>query len=396
MNGNGYLAKVCACALALSLLTGCGGSYGSQMDTKDVEEKLQGSLYESLSEAEQEYYAQLCTAVEKFEDEAIFTFKTPEERQEIMETFWCGALMAGGMPEGGRLLARDVMYEQAQYFWVDSNSMTYAVQDYPDDDRYLLVAKFSYLMDKETAMEEQERFENRVEEIVSQARAAGDTFDQIRYVHDYLCEHIVYDHELAQSEDLDSPLITAYGALMEGKTICSGYAMAFSLLLRELGYEVGVEFNNYGKLSLFDGHVWNYAKLDGEYYYFDVTWDDVDSENFDYTYQYFGITAQELKLTNYWKKDDAPVPDCTGTRYNYFVHQGYYIPEYSFEAVAASITRQLQEGSDRICLKFSDYGQLLSAEDDLFSQQRLYELISVDTVTYYIDGGTNLYLYIDC
>lgn len=395
MKGNGYLAKVCACVLALGLLTGCGGSYGSQIDTEDVKETLQGSLYDSLSETEQEYYAHLCTAVEKFTDEAMFTFETPEERQEMMETFWGGEIMANGMTKGGQWMVRDVMYEQAQYFWVDSNSMTYAVKDYPDKDRYLLIAKFSYLMDKETAMAEQERFDSRVEEIVSQARAAGDTFDQIRYVHDYLCEHVDYDQELYESGELNTPTITAYGALMEGKTICSGYAMAFSLLLRELGYDVGVEFNSYGKISLFEGHVWNYVQLDGEYYYFDVTWDDIDTENFDYFYQYFGITTQELKLTNYSKKEDAPVPDCEGTQYNYFVHQGYYIPEYSFDAVAASITQQMQQGSDRICLKFSDYGQLLEAQYDLFTQQRIYELLSVDSVTYYTYGGTNQYLYID-
>jgi len=70
-------------------------------------------------------------------------------------------------------------------------------------------------------------------------------------------------------------------------------------------------------------------------------------------------------------------------------------PEYSFEAVAASITQQLQEGSARICLKFSDDGQLLEAQYDLFTQQRIYELLSVDSVTYYTDAGTNQYLYID-
>lgn len=409
MKGNGYLAKVCACVLILGLLSGCEGSDESPMNTLYVEEECQsspvstpelekepqGSLYESLSEVEQEYYAHLCAAVENFEDEATFTFETPEDRLAIMETFWGGDILPDGTTKGGRRLVREVWYEQAQYFWVDPNCFSYAVRDYPDDDRYLLIAKLNYLMDEDTAMAVQEQFDNQVEEIVFQAKAAGDTFDQIRYVHDYLCEHVVYDEELSEAGEFDSPTITAYGALMEGTSICSGYTMAFSLLLRELGYDVWVEFNNYGETSTDEGHVWNYVQLDGEYYYFDVTWDDVGTEDFDYTYEYFGITAQELKLSNDTKQDNAPVPNCQGTQYNYFVHEGYDIPQYSFEAATPAITKQLQEGNSRISLRFGSYEELLQAEQDLITNQRIYELIDVDSVTYYISESPKAYLYID-
>ena len=244
-------------------------------------------------------------------------------------------------------------------------------------------------------MSKKDAFNNKVQEIVAGAKAAGGTFEQILYVHNYLCENNMYDKGLYESGAYDNPIRTAYGALMEGKTICSGYAMAFSLLMRELGYMNGVEFNNYGQISIFEGHVWNYVELDGEYYYFDVTWDDRGQENFPFVYEYFGITADELKETNRLKKADAPVPECKGTKYNYYVYNGYDIPKYSFDAVSAAITKQVNAGNSRIYLRFGDYGELLRAETELFTNGRIYELTDKSSKTYYISDLPHLYLYID-
>ena len=375
------------CMLFLSVLAGCGNEYGSELDTSEFEENADFYLYNSLNEQEKEFYAHVCTAIEEFKTGAIFTFETEEERQAILDKFFGGKIYKNGfMLSGGEWFVRDVLYEQPQYFWVNSNNITCSISDYPKEDRYLLNVIFDYFMDEEEAMSKKAAFDNKVQEIAAGARAAGGTFEQVLYVHDYLCGNVVYDKALYESGEFDTPTITAYGALMEGKTICSGYAMAFSLLMRELGYDGAVEFNNYGQIGIAEGHVWNYVRLDGEYYYFDVTWDDWDDEKNPFGYEYFGLTTEEFKTLNFYKRDDAPVPQCTGTKYNYYVYNGFYMPQYSFEAASAVITKQINAGSHRIYLKFGDYGEMLDAEKELFTNKRIFELVDAPSVSHHFGG----------
>ena len=96
-------------------------------------------------------------------------------------------------------------------------------------------------------------------------------------INQYLCDTIVYDEDaLANAEKnnylyvddefLDS--FTAYGALINKKCVCAGYASAFKLLAEEVGLEsVVVTGILEGSLS----HAWNKVKIDGEWQILDVT-----------------------------------------------------------------------------------------------------------------------------
>lgn len=384
------------CIMAVCGMTGCGKEAKNRGNPngKEFEKTADFYLYNSLTDLEKTYYAHLCTAIEEFKSEAIFRFKTPEERAAIQKKFFNGEVRADRFIPGGELFFRDMCYEQSQYFWVDPNHVTPSVRDLPKGDGYLLTVKLNYLMDKDEAMAKKDAFDRKVEEIVSQARAAGGTFEQVLYVHDYLCENVIYDKALYEEKQLDTPIITAYGALMEGKTVCSGYTQAFELLMRELGYDCGAEFTNYGKVSGFEGHVWNYVELDGEYYYFDLTWDDQDIEEMPISYEYFGLTTEELKETHYTKQDDAPVPYCGGTKYNYYVYKGFDVPQYSFESASAVIEKQVNADGRYICLRFGSYEDLLRAETELFDRKRIFELVNAESVNHFISSNSPKYLYI--
>ena len=62
-------------------------------------------------------------------------------------------------------------------------------------------------------------------------------------------------------------IFTAYGCLVNGKTVCSGYAKAFQFILQNLGYE-SILVAGEGADGL---HAWNMVKIDDDYYYFEVT-----------------------------------------------------------------------------------------------------------------------------
>ncbi len=94
------------------------------------------------------------------------------------------------------------------------------------------------------------------------------------YINNYLVEHCSYDTKSAMCH-------TAYGALVNGKAVCDGYAHAFQLLCSKMGIACSIiegtsDFND-GKE---EGHMWNCVKLGDEWYNVDVTWNDISSAQF--------------------------------------------------------------------------------------------------------------------
>ena len=98
----------------------------------------------------------------------------------------------------------------------------------------------------------------------------GNDHEDIKMVHDYLVENIEYDTSLQEKN-----IYNIYGALINGKCVCEGYARAFKYLLDGLGIEstmvIGKGINSSGQS---ENHAWNYVKLENNWYAVDCTWDD--------------------------------------------------------------------------------------------------------------------------
>ena len=122
--------------------------------------------------------------------------------------------------------------------------------------------------------------------------------DKIKAVHDYIINNTVYDEE--KVNEIDNGIINnynlsniAYGPLITGKGICSGYTDAMALFLDKMG------ITNY-KIST-ESHTWNLVKLDGVWYHLDLTWDDpkVVNENINLLeYNFFLIDSKKLGEIN--------------------------------------------------------------------------------------------------
>lgn len=114
-------------------------------------------------------------------------------------------------------------------------------------------------------------------------------YEKLFIIHDYLCDTITYNQSISDDYFSDSIRFynTAYSAFYGSNgsrkitTVCAGYAKAFKLLCNYYGYTcilVSGTANNQGKYA---PHMWNYVKLDGNWYAVDVTWDDQDEKMFD-------------------------------------------------------------------------------------------------------------------
>ena len=121
-----------------------------------------------------------------------------------------------------------------------------------------------------------------------------DTIENLKIVHDYLADTIEYDVDAGKN------VYNIYGALVNRKAVCEGYARAYKLILDELKIPCiiacGTAKNSSGKI---ESHAWNYVQIDGNWYAVDVTWDDpviIGSGNVieEYKYRYFLVGSEEF------------------------------------------------------------------------------------------------------
>ncbi len=129
-----------------------------------------------------------------------------------------------------------------------------------------------------TKAEEEQAVSEQVKKILHELhfdRKTGD-FQKIQAVTAYLREHVRYDEIHAKNPNHHRKA-TAYAALMQGQSVCQGYAAAVYRLLREAGVSVRILTGTAGENAEF--HAWNLVCIDGLYYNLDVTWDDVNGND---------------------------------------------------------------------------------------------------------------------
>lgn len=143
-------------------------------------------------------------------------------------------------------------------------------------------------------------FQQNAEAILAGARDLTSDYEKELFVHDSLVEHVDY----VTSSPLNQ---SAYSALVNGKTVCSGYAKAFQYLLQKLNIPCYLA-TGYSR----ENHAWNIVRLGDGYYNIDVTWDDVDSG----IYDFFNKTDLDFKSTHKRQGMSLKLPACNGGEYS--------------------------------------------------------------------------------
>lgn len=158
-----------------------------------------------------------------------------------------------------------------------------------------------------------------VKEIIAEMPEYNTDYDKELYIHDYIAKNCVYD------EGLDAS--TAYNCLIDGYAICSGYARAAMLLLREAGIDsMLIGGNGYSESQGYVSHMWNIVWLDGEAYHLDVTWDDHNDSDAGYiSHMYFNVTDEMISQDH---SDFELSYECTALTYNYFYYNNILFDTY--------------------------------------------------------------------
>ena len=124
-----------------------------------------------------------------------------------------------------------------------------------------------------------ERVEEIVDEIITPTMSA---LEMQTVINNFLVENATYDFGALENAEQNNFMyvdpeyydsFTAYGILINGVGVCSGYADAFTLIANRAGLE-SVIVTGYLQGSL--PHAWNRVNIDGQWYTLDVTNNDID------------------------------------------------------------------------------------------------------------------------
>jgi len=145
-----------------------------------------------------------------------------------------------------------------------------------------------------------EEVRRQVGKIVKRIIASGmDDHQKVKAVHDWVVANLAYDTRLVSH--------SAYDGLMDGKTVCQGYALLTYEMMKQAGIPVRIaEGTSRGR-----AHTWNLVRIGGQWYHLDATWNDpVPDTAGKVHYNYYNLTDAQIRVDHKWSlSEDYPAAD---------------------------------------------------------------------------------------
>ena len=151
-----------------------------------------------------------------------------------------------------------------------------------------------YDFDYFTSSEQEQEFETRVKSLVQSMNLDSlSEYERIEKIYRYIASHVTYDYTHLKDEKY---LLkhSAYAALINGTSVCQGYAALFC----RMADLAGLNAHYITGIGNGENHGWNSVSINGTYYLLDATWDSNYGDKFS-KYEWF------LKGTNTFKNHQA-------------------------------------------------------------------------------------------
>lgn len=148
----------------------------------------------------------------------------------------------------------DEVLSDKKYFYVERFSYWER-----NDTKKITAIEISYICSKSNAPKYKEKFEKALNSITKNVKDSWTDLQKIIYLHDTLVVSTSYRAD----KNID---FTAYGTLVNHIGCCTGYSIAYSMLLKEVGIKSSIAIN--------DDHMWNLVWLNKKWYNVDCTADD--------------------------------------------------------------------------------------------------------------------------
>lgn len=214
------------------------------------------------------------------------------------------------------------------HFWLATKySIHYRT---PEDAVYLAPTYFFEGAELDAA---KEVFEQKVLELIDGIDDTLEDFDKELILHDRLAEKVTYIE--------DTYAHSAYGAIVEGKAVCEGYAEALQYLMSRVGIEgfIATGTSTNPTTGEAEGHAWNIFKIDGRYYHTDLTWNDQGETLY---HAYFNLPESAITEDHTIAEVPFALPVSESTEQSYFTLKPGRLDNDEYSVV--EIANLLREG----------------------------------------------------
>ena len=309
--GGGWFVMIFVFALSVMCL-----KYESDKRAYEAEEPASDEIREELTEdtpqsvsgayasyADPEVYDRLYEELKAYGSRIVFS-NTTLTSEELFDTYL------------------KLLNEHPELFYLTGGARV-EILTYGDDTTLTFIPEYA---DDTGSIKDMEAELNAAADSYIAGCPGGTEYDKALWVHDRIVEETGYDSDVlfyAQSVEGShfDHAYTAYGALVEHKAVCAGYARAYQLILTRLGIECGyVTGNAVNSFGENEAHAWNYIRPDGFYYYTDVTWDDPVNEDFTdmnkVSHDYFCLSSVDMNK-DHFPDPNQFLPVCPETRSPY-------------------------------------------------------------------------------
>lgn len=354
-----YRLSVLTNLLMLSVcLGGCGivQRVQYQWSGGTAEHWEQAAVQEGLESSVEEYY------YEHLPEELHETYR--EIYVHLMKGEEQGALMSEITVENFWKAYYAVLADHPEIFWigtsaqVEESGLTGRVVNY----------KLESTVPQESRPSMREALEAAADECIAQIPQDASDYEKIKAVYEYIINTTEYDAQGADTQNIQS-------VLLYRKSVCAGYSKAFQYILNRMGL-----FCTYitGTIQNGGDHGWNMVRIDGNYYYVDVTWGDpvfagqVEQSGVDevLNYNYLCCTEEELFKTHV-PSGDVELPSCSSDDYNYYKRNGFYYESFDSDTLYQALMNSVWNGESSIVMKFGSQEAYEAAKYALFTGDML-------------------------
>jgi len=401
---------VCAAAAVLLLNTGCSVSETVDDVRGDLFEKVKfddDSNYtavEAPKSVDCEYYE--ANSEITFGFESLYTDSQKDCYKMISESAYkvSEELSENGLYAIGKVTVSDKNFSEKdmdicikaytmdhpEVFWI-ANRYTYGSAGSQS-----VIQLYSYISGTQCA-EYTEKLNDRINEIILSIPDGLKQYHLEKHIHNAVVDSCTYSKGVKTAEDGWEDF-TVYGALVNGRAVCEGYAHSMCLLLNKVGIQCYYA-NGYGENA---PHMWNIVNIGGNWYHLDVTWDDNENAY----YNYFNLTDEAIKtdhiispLLDDIKEEETLgdvynlfLPECNSDSANFFVVESTYIYDFdeSQEIMVQDLINAAENKDEIFTVKVDSSIDFNEAIDLLFNEEPYYMFKYIHEANTELDGDNKI------
>lgn len=305
-----------------------------QEENTDEEELAKRYYYSQLDENKQMIYREIVQGIAEHQEKIITKGGDPDVTAEVYS--W-------------------VYMDYPEYYWINGASH---VTGYGDPANYCAVVP-EYTISAEEAADRQAQIDAAAAEYLAGIDDSMGTYERIKYIFEECIRRIDYVKDAPDNQ-------TLYSGLVNGQTVCAGYARTFQYLMNRL--DIPVIYVT-GTTDTGEAHGWNMVKC-GEYYYnVDVTWGDptfAEGESGEYNLPsdliyYDFLCASDAEFADTHQADIAmTLPSCPSDDLEYYRQIGRYLETLDTGKILWDMETDIEEGKE--------YSEFKFASDDLMAE----------------------------